>query len=216
MTAPTRAIEWARAEAARLYAEIESPSPGSEYPSAQTTTAAVEFLRTQAGTESYFYEKAFEEARGQFNELAVRGVARVLENWADYAEQGMVDVLPFEALFRQEAATDLMEQVQILLDDPTIHPAAPVMLGGAALEEQLRALATARGISIPGRSTIDSLAGALRSNDIISRQQKKDIDSWGGLRNAAAHGRFDEIERPHAQLIAQGVNLFLAQTSAST
>ena len=61
-------------------------------------------------------------------------MAAILSDWADYVESGLALEQPFEIRARLEAATDLMEQVQRLLDDRAVHHAAPVMLAGAALE----------------------------------------------------------------------------------
>lgn len=203
-----------RGEVERLR-DVANPGPNEPSPSVQHATSAMEFLRVQAGPESYFYTRAHEGSRSGTTGVSLSNVADVLDNWADYVEAGMDDAPSFEAIAREEAATDLMEQVQILLDDPTIHPAAPVVLAGSALEEKLRAMATQANLEPAGRPGLDAHATALRSRDLISRQQKKDIDSWAGLRNAAAHGQFDDIDRSHAQLMVLGVNHFLQKTRRS-
>jgi hypothetical protein len=72
--------------------------------------------------------------------LSLRRLAGILEDWATYVEEGLADVVGPDARARLDASTDLMEQVQQLLDDGKVHPAAPIMLAGAALEELLRSL----------------------------------------------------------------------------
>lgn len=127
--------------------------------------------------------------------------------------RGLIEEAPFEVRARLEAATDLMEQVEVLLDLDDVLPAAAVMLAGAALEEALRGLFESEGLELPGRArpSIDSYASALRRIERISKGQKRDIDSCAGLRNAAAHGEFDKVQLPNAQLMAQQVNLLLSQ-----
>jgi uncharacterized protein YutE (UPF0331/DUF86 family) len=136
-------------------------------------------------------------------------------NWADFAEAGLADAEPFEVRARFESSTDLMEQVQRLLDDGSVHHAAPVVLCGAALEEFLRALATAASPGIGGTPTLDKYATELQKAGVITRQDAKDIRSWAGLRNSAAHGHFDDFSLEQAQLMAQGVNLFMRQKHPS-
>ncbi|MCP5029396.1 MAG: hypothetical protein GY929_24255 [Actinomycetia bacterium] len=107
-----------------------------------------------------------------------------------------------------------MEQVQRLLDDRGIHPAAPIMLTGAALEQALRGFVEDSELKVAGRPGIGTYADVLRASELVSRQERKDIESWGGLRNSAAHGEFDALSPEVAQLMAMGVNLFLQQHSA--
>jgi hypothetical protein len=45
---------------------------------------------------------------------------------------------------------------------------------------------------------------------LISKQDAKDILSWGGLRNHAAHGEWDQVsDKQRVQLMLEGVNLFM-------
>jgi hypothetical protein len=67
---------------------------------------------------------------------------------------------PLEARSRVEAATDLMEQVQILLDDRKVHPAGPVMLAGAALEEFLRSMIVTSTLQPKGKPGITEVRGS--------------------------------------------------------
>jgi hypothetical protein len=114
-------------------------------------------------------------------------------------------------LIRFEAATDLMEQVQLLLEDSSVVAAAPAMLAGAALEEALRGLMVGCDEPIVGAPSISKYSISLRKCGRISRQDEKNITAWGGLRNAAAHGQFDAVSPHEARLMVAGVNLFLQQ-----
>ncbi|WP_143737251.1 hypothetical protein [Microbispora sp. GKU 823] len=175
--------------------------------------AALEFLRRHAaGTK--FLTAAEDVFRAEYPEpahIALTGLSQALEGWAQFVEDGMAETLPFPVTARMEAATDLMEQVQQLLDDQRMHPAAPVMLAGAALEEFLRSMVAATGAAVTGKPSINAYASALRSIDAISAQDMKDITSWAGSRNDAAHGHFDQLSRERAQIMADGINLFIRQ-----
>lgn len=157
-------VAWARAEALRLRdADLNVAS----------TASAVEFLRTHG--QGAFYEHARDAGEtasrhartGAGDRRGRQEVARVLQSWADYIEAGLGSAVPVEARIRFEAATDLMEQVQSLLDDPTVIAAAPVMLAGAALEESLRGLMIGCDHPIVGAPSISKYSIALRKCERI-------------------------------------------------
>jgi hypothetical protein len=110
---------------------------------------------------------------------------------------------------RVDAATDLTEQVQLLLDEPEVHPAAPVVLAGAALEEFLRSRVVATGTTISGTPGIDTYASALQAAGDLSSTELNAITAWAGQRNEAAHGRFENLSKQRAQIMVDGINLFM-------
>jgi hypothetical protein len=104
-----------------------------------------------------------------------------------------------------------MEQVQILLDDRKVHPAGPVMLAGAALEEFLRSMIVTSTLQPKGKPGISSYAATLREANLLTAQDVKDITAWGGMRNDAAHGNFGAITIDRARIMVDGINLFMRQ-----
>jgi hypothetical protein len=80
-----------------------------------------------------------------------------------------------------------MEQVEILLSDRDVHPVAPIVIAGAALEERLRALVLQHGCTPSGRG-IDAYGAALKAAEVVDGQEVKQVTAWAGLRNRAAHG----------------------------
>jgi hypothetical protein len=146
-------------------------------------------------------------------EDAIARLADLLEDWVRYVEAGMANKISPAAHARVEAATDLMDQVKQLLDDRTIHVAAPIVLAGAALEEMLRSLAITHQVVLPDRPGINAYATALRTVDVLTAQEVKEVTAWAGLRNDAAHGRFDDLSRDRALVMADGVNLFLSRAT---
>jgi len=199
----TELIEWARAEAGRILGGGVS------------LAAAAEFLSANAG--GVFAAQAGEVADRATTFHAVgKGTARLddtmadlLVSWAKYAEDGLATSLPLEALIRVEASTDLMEQVQRLLDDNAVFVAAPVVLAGAALEEFLRSMMVGCTETITGPPSLSKYASALRKCGKIDTQDEKDITAWTGHRNNAAHGDFDKLSLQGAQIMVDGINLFM-------
>lgn len=161
-----------------------------------------------AGHTSAFYEAALPHTHAR------RGsdpdpVVDQLMAWADLATAGVLRQ-PLQLQMKVAAATDLMEQAGQLLEEKQVHPAAPVMLAGAALESFLRGLCDLQGVT-PAQRGISGLGNALRAADAIDGQEIKDITAWAGLRNHAAHGEFDAIAIERAQIMVDGVNLFMRQ-----
>lgn len=107
----------------------------------------------------------------------------------------------------------MMGQVRRLLDDKQTHPAAAIVLCGAALESAQRALIEARGLALTERPSLSAYTWLLRKEELITKQEAKDLEQVGRLRNAAAHGQFDELSRERAGLMEQQTTLLLSRIS---
>ena len=209
-------VKWARGEAARVRG-IRPEGVGAHSNTVRPNmAAAMEFLRRHApGTQFLATAEALVRRDEQIGSgIAIRGMADLIDDWANFVEAGMAEMPSFEVAARVAAANDLMEQVQALLDDQKVTPAAPVMLAGAALEEFLRSRVALLAAVVAGRPSISSYASALRTAGDLSAQDVKDITSWGGQRNEAAHGEFDKLSRQRAQLMVDGINLFIRQKTS--
>jgi uncharacterized protein YgfB (UPF0149 family) len=199
---------WAIGEAVRLRG-----LQAKEQYSRGSFAAALTFLRVHAGAHSEFTTAAedavavWDSANGP---MPGWSIADALDGWANYVAAGLRLDIPEELRVRLEASGDLMEQVEALLEDQSFHPAAAVMLAGAALEEALRGLVASQVPDFQGKPGIDGYAGALRGvTELVSKQAKKFIDWAAALRNAAAHGEFENVDRSSAQAMVQGVQGFL-------
>lgn len=49
--------------------------------------------------------------------------------------------------------------------------------------------------------------------ELITKQEAKGLEQVGGLREAAAHGQFDELSRERVGLMEQQTNLLLSRIS---
>ena len=114
--------DWARQEAVRLRAVARAGNVPEAY---KATVQARQFL-SEFAAGSTFQDAAEEAVRSyqRFSPGPFTEVAGVLDDWVAYQESGIANLKPFEVRFRIEAATDLMEQVQILLKDSGVVPAA--------------------------------------------------------------------------------------------
>ncbi|MFE0529822.1 hypothetical protein ACFW0V_19700 [Micromonospora parva] len=177
-------------------------------------TAALEFFRQYAGSESFWTERALsiyqDKVEHQSMESGVRALSDLLRTWADQVEAGVVEVAGSRSWAEfGVASTDLMSQVRRLLEDRNAHPAAAIVLCGAALEIALRAIVEERNIECDERPTLSVLTRVLRRAQVITAQDVKDLDQCAGLRNLAAHGDFESLSPERAGLMEQQTNILL-------
>jgi len=165
--------------------------------------AALEFFRQFAGPNSVWTQHANEVfdkgGDNQSMETGARTLGDLLRAWADQVEAGIVEVAGARAWAEFDVvSTDIMAQVRRLLEDRQTHPAAAIVLCGAALEIALRAVVDARVLTHPPHPSISSYTQLLRATNLITVQDVKDFEQCGGLRNSAAHGQFDALSLERA------------------
>ena len=170
-----------------------------------------EFLRIYAGPKSAFLKEA-EESSALLDDSVIT-LDSILGSFTEYLQAGLSAGKSPERLAQLDVVSDLLGQANSLLEDNRYHPAAAAILIGAALEESLRTWVDAEALSIGNaKPGIDAYCKALRSAELISKQDVKDITSWAGVRNHAAHGEWDEVsDRNRIRLMLEGVNLFIRQ-----
>jgi hypothetical protein len=179
---------------------------------AARAAAALEFLRQYAGPESFWTLRArtVYDNNHQSPESGARALSDLLLGWARQVEAGIVDLAGSQAWAEVGiVSTDIMSQVRRLLEDRKTHPAASMVLCGAALEIALRAVAEARGLELADRPSLTTYGHLLRTAELITAQDMKDLIQCAGLRNSAAHGEFDKLSLERAGLMEQQTNLML-------
>lgn len=180
------------------------------------SVAALNFLEQFSGRDSQWALRAHEiyEKRDDTVAEAARNLAGLLREWSDAVESGIFIPCQIETqAVRAVASTDLMGQVRALVEDKNVHPAAPFVLAGAALEVALRSAIDELQLALTERPSITAYARRLRTEGKLTAQDVKDVEQMSGVRNSAAHGQFDELSRERAGLMEQQVNLFLARLS---
>lgn len=170
-------------------------------------STASEFLRTYAGPDSSFYR----DLQGIKTTSPEAWSVQALRGFRGYVEAGLLGEISPQWQAQLDVVSDLLEQADTLLSDPKVHPAAPAVLIGATLEEFLRTWVEQEGLS-PGSAKpgLETYSNVLRKADKIDKQDGKDITSWAGTRNSAAHGEWDQVDdRQRIRLMLEGVNLFM-------
>lgn len=192
-----------------LIAEAEAigAKDGPEYRG--VSARACDFLTRFAGPKSSF-TKAANDLVGSVPYRA-SSLAALLQAFITHLEVGLVEGLSPKRQAELDVVSDFLEQANALLEAKQVHPAAPAVLIGATLEEFLRTWCEAEGISLGAKKLgLDSYAKSLREAELISKQDVKDITSWSGVRNHAAHGEWEELgDKQRIKLMLEGVNLFM-------
>ena len=168
-----------------------------------------EFLRIYTGPKSAFLKQA---AGSKHPHLLVK-LDFILRSFTEYLQAGLSVGESPERRAQLDVVSDLLGQANSLLEDKRYHPAAAAILVGASLEEFLSNWVEAEALSIGNaKPGIDAYCKALRSAELISKQDVKDITSWAGVRNHAAHGEWDKVsDQNRIRLMLEGVNLFMRQ-----
>jgi hypothetical protein len=178
--------------------------------------AALNFLDQFSGRDSQWALRTHEVYERKSDGIAqvARNLAGLLREWSDAVESGVFIPRQIETqALRAVASTDLMGQVRALAEDRNVHPAAPIVLAGAALEVALRSAVDELQLTLTERPSITAYARHLRTDGKLTAQDLKDVEQMSGLRNSAAHGQFDDLSRERAGLMEQQVNWFLARLS---
>jgi hypothetical protein len=203
----------------------EATSPELRPTIAARAAAALEFFRQYSGADSvwtlranaiYNNQAAYNnEGDRQSQESGARALGDLLLAWAEQVDEGITEIVGTRAWDEVSvASTDLMSQVRRLVTDGAAHPAAAIVLCGAALEIALRAVVEARGLPMPERPTMSTLTGVLRQAELLTKQDTKDFEMCGGLRNSAAHGQFEDLSPERAGLMEQQTNLLLQRLAS--
>ncbi|MBU4304011.1 MAG: hypothetical protein KJ893_00070 [Candidatus Omnitrophica bacterium] len=175
-------------------------------------TQACEFLRNYAGPKNSFLEQIKQyNPKAYSAEYVCKSVKPILESFIQYLESGFHQGISPERKAQLDVVSDFLEQAQILLQEAKVHPAAPAILIGATLEEFLRTWVETEGLSLGNKKpSIDAYAKTLKENELISKQDIKDITSWSGIRNYAAHGEWENVnDKQRISLMLEGINLFM-------
>ncbi len=177
----------------------------------------LEFLRVYAGEKSSFYTQLLIDLQQTTNSSKIGYVKEAIIGFISFLENGLFDGISLERRAQIDVVSDYLDQARLLLLNKKTHPAAACVLIGASLEEFLRNWMEAIEVSLDKQKpSIDNYSNILKANSLITKQDAKDILSWAGLRNHAAHGEWGEVnDKTRISLMLEGVNLFIRKYSLS-
>lgn len=150
----------------------------------------------------------------QFQAAELFGVISGLRS--DY-ETGMLRSIT--EMIEANITGDYLEQAEQLLKgnkQGQYNHIPAAVLAGAVLEDGLRRLCARQSppISVkkPGGSykMLNALIDDLKNAGLFNELKAKQLRAWADIRNAAAHGQFDEFTRSDVERMLAGVQDFLA------
>lgn len=190
-----------------ILAEARSTNDEDWIGRACVLSRAKEFLRLYAGEKSSFYLQ-IADLTMQDGLLMVVGT---VEGFIEHARSGLLAGMTPERKAQIDVVSDILEQAQWLLEDRKVHPAGPAVIVGAALEEFLRNWVEEASLSLDSKKpSLDAYCKTLREAELLTKQDVKDITSWSGIRNDAAHGEWDRVsDRLRVSVMLESVNLFM-------
>jgi len=182
----------------------------SEHPVVGLRTQILDFLRVTVGPRSSFAQQV-ERLDETVDWHQAARLAAIMESFIDQIQRGLGGAISVERKAQLDVVSDLLGQAQQLLEDKTVHPAAPAVLIGATLEEFLRGWVESAGLSLGNRKPgLQNYGTVLAEAELITKQDVKDLTAWGGLRNHAAHGEWTEVQDPNRiKVMLEGINLFM-------
>ncbi len=188
-------------------------SVNSNYYGAKAQTE--EFFKNYGGNNNSFVtavQKIPHSTNSSYMKIQLEGIIR---SFIEYVENGLLRNLSLEREIQIETVSDYLSQAESLLNDKSVHPVAPAVIIGASLEEFLRNwLEDANTDMSQMKPSLDAYTQALRKQNLVNKQDVKDITSWSGTRNDAAHGQWESVsDRNRIRLMLEGVNLFMRKYS---
>jgi exoribonuclease II len=183
----------------------------NEYSAGGYIAEIKELIKASNGKNNSFYEQLNQVDYKWQDSEAISYATQILIRFIGFVENNLIDFVSIERRIQNGVVNDFLIQAQNMLNDSKITPAAPAMLIGASLEEFLRNWIEEQKLDYGDKKpSIDSFAKILRENELISVQDIKDITSWAGIRNNAAHGNWEFVnDKRLIFLMFEGVNLFM-------
>lgn len=187
----------------------------NEYSAGGYIAEIKEVIKALNGKNNSFYEQLSQVDYKWQDSEAISYATQILSRFIIFVENNLINFVSIDRKIQNGVVNDILIQAQNMLNDTKIMPAAPAMLIGAALEEFLRKWIEGLELDFGDKKpSIDSYAKILRENDLISIQDIKDITSWAGIRNNAAHGNWELVnDKRLIILMLEGVNLFMRKKS---
>lgn len=173
----------------------------------------IQFISTYIGQDTEFYKtlNGYNSSISGTESEKASAAQKVLKSLKDYLLLNLEVHKTEKYNIKIDIISDFLLQAIELASDKKYHPAASGILMGASLEEFLKKFAIQNDIDLTGiKLTINTVSMKLYEENIITKQDLKDITSWAGIRNDATHGKFEDVnDRKRIQNAIEGVNLFM-------
>jgi hypothetical protein len=180
---------------------------------AQRTTRAVALLERFAPGSRYLQaaKEPFERGWGSEEASTFVHVAAALAAFRSDVEGGYLKTLA--ELIHADVFADLLEMASELHDKR--YKDAAAVIAGSVLEEHLRKLASGNGVAIAKPDGSPLKAGVINAElvkaGIYNKLEEKAVTAWLGLRNSAAHGKYDDFGETQVANLIRDVRDFMVR-----
>ena len=178
-------------------------------------SASLSFIKNTFG-EDHPYFNEFDTETNQINPYCTKEGKGILKAVKSEIDGGWHFKL--KDLVSAEIFTDFLEMAEYLLSEK-YKDASAVMIG-SVLEEHIRQLCNKHGITTETvkndrqvHKKVDLLNAELTKVKEYNKINQKLVTSWLGIRNDAAHGKYDQYSLEQVQNMYQGVMNFISRTS---
>ena len=139
----------------------------------------------------------------------------ILVTFLRSVENDLISNVSYKRKIKIEVVNDYLEQAEELLDKNEYHSAIAAFLIGASLEEFLRNWVAEQYLELENQKpSISTYAAVLRKNELLDKQDLKDITAWSGIRNDAAHGKWNLVDdKSKINVMLSGVSIFIKKYS---
>lgn len=178
-------------------------------------SASISFILKLFGSEHpYFIDFSVKVENAQ--PLSVKRGIGILRAVKGEIENGWL--VTTKGLISADIFADFLEMSDHLIEEGYKDPAA--VLIGCALEKHLHYLCEAHGVdtTFERNGNIVSKKADVINADLVkkvaySKLDQKSVTYWLGLRNSAAHGKFDEYNSEQIVIMSSSVTEFITRTS---
>jgi hypothetical protein len=138
---------------------------------------------------------------------SLHGTLRALKT--DYAADRLQS---FQELIHADLFSDFLEMAEHFLESDYKDPAA--VIAGGVLEEHLRKLCGKHGVALAAKPKLDTMNADLARVNAYGKNEQKQVTAWAGLRNDAAHGKYEKYTESEVGLFVAGIRSFISRNPA--
>lgn len=109
-----------------------------------------------------------------------------------------------------ESSDDYIGQAKRIFQDHQAGYIQAAVLAGAVLERRLRLILANQNPSLSSDSkNLMALIDAVKQCEVFTETKAKELRSWADIRNRAAHGDYDKIEKGQVRRMIEGIKEFM-------
>jgi len=208
-----------------LYQQLKSRSKYEDFSDLQKIdsnkyiTLAIATIERISGNNSIYFRQAEAVLKkygtdNQYNIPTLAGILDALKN--DLSKGYLANIIE---LIHAELFSDFLEMAEYLLQEG--YKDASAVIVGSSLEAHLRQLCNKYDIPIEKESEkgvrakkADELNIELAKKEVYSKLDQKNVTAWLGLRNNAAHGKYEEYSKEQVALSISSIREFINRISA--